>query len=119
MTKTTKILDLDKFGEDAERTITIAGVSYPVVEMTFENFVVTTKEAQALDANKEATPADHMEASIKMIQRTVPTIPSEVLRGLSLVKLGVIVQFLHGELDEQLDKTAQEAAAAGAEEAKK
>lgn len=119
MSKVTKILDLDKFGGDAERTITIAGVQYPVVEMSFENFVLTTNEAQRLQADPNATTADHMEASVAMIQRSVPTIPIEVLRGMSLVKLGVIVKFLQGELDEELDKTAQEAAATGAAEAKK
>jgi hypothetical protein len=119
MSKSTKILDLDKFGGDAERTITIAGVEYPVVEMSFENFVETTKQAQRLQADPNATTADHMEASVAMIQRTVPTIPAEILRGLSLVKLGVIVKFLHGELDAELEKTAADAAEAGAAEAKK
>lgn len=119
MSKSTKILDLDKFGGDAERTITIAGIEYPVIEMTFDNFVETTKQAQRLQADPKTTTADHMEASISMIQRTVPSIPTEVLRGLSLVKLGVIVKFLHGELDAELDRTAEEAAQAGGEEAKK
>lgn len=119
MSKATKILDLDKFGVDAQRTITIAGVEYPVVEMTFENFVQTTKEAQELEANLAATPADHMEASIRMVRRTVPSIPEDVLRGLSLTKIGVIIQFLNGELDAELDRTATEAAEAGGKEAKK
>jgi hypothetical protein len=119
MSKQTKILDLDKFGEEADRTITIKGIEYPVQEMSFENFVETTKQAQKLQDDPAATTADHMEASISMIQRTVPTIPAEVLRGLSLVKLGVIVKFLHGELDAELEKTAATAAEAGGAEAKK
>lgn len=119
MSKATKILDLDKFGEDADRTITIAGKEYPVQEMTFENFVATTKEAKALDSNPNASPADHMEASINMIQRSVPTIPTDTLRGMSIIKLGVIVQFLQGQLDAELDKTAAEAVEAGGDEAKK
>ena len=119
MSKTTKVLDLDKFGADAERTITIAGIEYPVVEMSFEDFVKTTKEAQALEADEKASATDHMEASIRMVQRSVPSIPTEVLRGLTLTKIGTIVQFLNGELDAQLEQTAKAAAEAGAEEAKK
>lgn len=119
MSKATKILDLDKFGDDAGRTITIGGIEYPVVEMSFANFVETTKEAQKLQANPEATVVDHVTATVAMIQRSVPTIPTEVLEAQSIQRLGLIVQFLQGELDQELEKTAEAAAEAGAEEAKK
>lgn len=119
MSKATKILDLDKFGGDASRTITIGGTEYPVIEMEFENFIETTKEAQRLQADDKATVTDHMEASVAMIQRSIPTLPVEVLRKLPVTKLGVIVQFLNGELDAEMDKAAAEAAEAGGAEAKK
>ena len=114
MSKATKILDLDKFGADAGRTITIAGAEYAVIEMSFSDFVATTSEAQRLQADEKSSIQEHVEASIAMIRRSVPTLAEETLREMSLTKLGVIVQFLGGELDAELDKAATEAAQADA-----
>lgn len=119
MSKKTKVLDLDKFGGDAERTITILGKTYPVEEMTVENFIQTTKDAERLEADKEATYADQLVSTIAMIQRSVPSISAEELQKLSLTKMGVIVKFLNGDMDEELEKAAEAQAAEAGDEAKK
>ena len=107
-----KTLNLDAFAA-AVRTITLGGKSYNVVEMTVENFIETTKAADALAANTDATIADQIEATIAMIQRSVPDLTTAQLRGLNFDQLGTINKFLRGEFDGTEAAPAPEAANEG------
>lgn len=118
MASKTKVLDLDKFGEDAGRTLTIGGVAYPVIEMTVDNFIETTKEAARLE-KEGASMAEQIDAMVSMISRSIPTVPETELRKLSLIKLGIVVNFLQGKMDQLLEEAAEAAAESGDEAVKK
>lgn len=93
-----KTLNLDSIAA-VTRTLTLGGQTYDVKEMTVENFIETTKEAQKLEEKGSVTFADQIEATIGMIVRSVPGCPVEKLRGLSIEQLITVSKFLRGELD--------------------
>lgn len=88
-----KILNIDSFAKD-ERSVKLGGVEYPIVEMTVENFIETSKQAAALE---DASLVDQIEATIVMIMRSIPTVPESVLRGIKLEHLKTIVAFIRGD----------------------
>lgn len=91
-----KTLNLDALAK-TNRTITLGGKDYEVVEMTVENFIETTKAAEKL--GDSASFVEQMEAAIEMILRSVPTIERNTLNRLSLEQLTTIVKFVRGDLD--------------------
>lgn len=94
-----KVLNLDALAP-AKRTLTLNGKTHAIEEMTVENFIATTKEAEDLEKKGgEVTFADQIEATIGMILRSIPTLPREELRRLSIEQLSVISKFLRGEMD--------------------
>lgn len=98
-----KILNLDSLAKTI-RTFTLGGEEYPVEEMTVENFIETTKQANEIQKmGEDATFSDQLEATVKMIQRSVPTCPTEKLRRLSIEQLVTVSKFLRGELDDQTE----------------
>lgn len=94
-----KVLNLDALAKQ-ERQLTIKGTSYPVKEMTVKMFVEITKIAEAVEAKKNKTFADVLTSTTKIVQLSVPTLPSEVLDDLNLEELAFISKFLRGELTE-------------------
>jgi hypothetical protein len=90
-----KILNLDKFASQEKRQLVIAGKSYPVDEMTVENFIETTRAAEKLAG--EVSIATQVEATIDMICRSVPTVDRNVLGRMSLPALQTIVVFVRGD----------------------
>jgi len=100
-----KTLNLDSLSK-SKRTLTLNGEQYEVEEMTVENFIETTKEAAALEANDKSTFADQLEAAIAMIQRSVPSCPAKSLRKLSIEQLVTISKFLRGEMDDEVAESA-------------
>lgn len=93
-----KTLNLDVLAK-VTRTLTLGAVVYQVEEMTVENFIETTKQADLLAAKENASFADQIEATVSMIQRSVPSCPIERLRGLTIEQLVTISKYLRGELD--------------------
>lgn len=107
-----KTLNLDAFAK-ITRTLTLGGEVYPVEEMTVENFIETTRQADELAAKKEdATFGDQINATISMITRSIPSCPAEKLRRLTIEQLVVISKYLRGELDgeESAEGQAEEGA---------
>ena len=101
-----KVLNLDKFASSEKRQLVIAGTSYPVEEMTVENFIETTRAAEALAG--ETSIAKQIEATCDMIFRSVPTIDKTVLGKLSLEQLQTIVSFVRGDDIEGVESSVQE-----------
>ena len=95
-----KVLNLDKLATKQGRKLVIAGVSYPIEEMTVSNFIETTKAAERI-AN--APVAEQIEATIEMVLRSVPTLSQDVLKGMSLDTLQVIVSFVRGDEVEEAE----------------
>lgn len=103
-----KVLNLDKLATKQKRQIELAGVAYPIEEMTVSNFIETTKVAQKIAG---APIAEQVEATIEMVMRSIPSISKETLSGLPLETLEAIVAFVRGEAVEGEEVvTAEEAA---------
>lgn len=94
-----KTLNLDSLAK-VERSITIGGKDYPVEDMTVENFIATTKDAESL--GKDAAFIDQLEASVRMIRRSIPSIEESLLRTLTLEKLLTVVRFVRGDMDREI-----------------
>jgi hypothetical protein len=109
-----KILNIDEYvpaGTAEQRVLSVKGREHPILEMTIENFLVTTKEARRLE--QSSAPVDEqIEATIEMIRRYVPTLAREDLIGYSLPKLSVMVAFVRGDDLEQAAQAAETAAKA-------
>ena len=91
-----KILNIESITSEVARTITLKGVSHPVIEMTVENFVDTTKHAERLE-KENASIVEQIEATAESILRSVPTLDRKEIYAMSLKQLGVIYRFISGE----------------------
>ena len=113
------ILNLDDFAK-ATRSVTFAGVTYAVHEMSVSDFIDTTKETEKL---KDSTSfVDQIELTVSIAKRSIPDMPEATIRGLRLEQLIVLSKFLRNELTEAGDagkESAQEAAVAQEGEAGK
>lgn len=114
-----KVLNLDQFEGDVKRSVTIKGTSYDVVEMSTQNFIDTMRDAERLSKKVDISPMDELESVITLIRRSIPTCPEEVLRAEPMVKLGIIVKFLRGEMDDRIAQAVQQEEDAGGEAVKK
>jgi hypothetical protein len=102
-----KILNLDALPptpEEAKREIQIGGVTHPILDMSVNDFIATTREAMSMAQDENATVADHMEVTIRMITRMVPTLTAADLGGYKLKQLSAIASFVRGE--DPVDETA-------------
>lgn len=100
----TKVLNIDTLSSDP-RTLVLAGVEHEVLEMSVENFIETTKQAELLQ-NTDAALTAQVEAAVDLIQRSVPTAPRDLLLKLKLRHLQTIVAFVRGD-DVQEEALAQ------------
>jgi len=104
-----KTLNLDALAKTV-RTITLGGEKYNVEEMTVKNFIETTNAASRLEKKEDVSIAEQIQATIEMIQRSIPKCPAEKLSGLTLEQLATISKFLRGELDGEDDGDSEVAA---------
>lgn len=88
-----KILNIDSLATE-KRFVRISGVEYPIVDMTVQHFIETSKMANDLEG---ATILEQVEATVKFLQRSVPELPEATIRALSLENMQVIVSFVRGE----------------------
>ncbi|WKZ86344.1 hypothetical protein N5B55_05160 [Ralstonia pickettii] len=90
-----KILNLDKLSGNDERELNIGGKAYPVKPMSVEDFIETTLTAERLEGEKSI--AKQIQATVKLIKRSVPTIDEQTLLQLSLEQLRAVTAFVRGE----------------------
>lgn len=90
-----KILNLDSFVTN-ERSVKLNGVDYPVLEMSVESFIETTRQAQKM-IKEEAGILEQVEATVDMIRRSVPTLPEEIIRRMPLEHMQTVVGFIRGD----------------------
>lgn len=112
-----KVLNLDAIRPE-QRFLQIGGVKHEILEMTVDNFVLTTQEAERLAS---APVGEQILATVDMIVRSVPTLEKEVLRKRSLVELQTIVAFIRGDhlADEAAVQDDSKAPASGKAKARK
>lgn len=91
-----KVLNLDSITPTITRSITLKGVTHPVIEISVEDFVNTTKEAERLE-REEASITDQIIATADSILRAVPSLDKQELYSMSLKQMGVIYRFISGE----------------------
>jgi hypothetical protein len=89
-----KILNLDKLVEE-KRYLKLFGKEYLIEEMTVDNFLVTNDEADKL--KDENSIPKQVDATVKMLNRSIPSCPEDVLRKLPLSQLQVVVAFVRGD----------------------
>jgi hypothetical protein len=88
---TTKFLDLDAVSSDAEFSLKLNGKEHALSEPSVDTFITNMRELETLSLN--ASPREEIEMSIRMIQRSFPTIPETELRALKLTQLKAIGDF--------------------------
>lgn len=102
-----KILNLDNVTPPAERAIGIAGVNYPIPEVTVAGYLMSlrlAKEVKAKLASGNAEAQDEekqMKDAVSFICTVVPSMTEEVVRKLTMHQISVIIGFLNGVIDEQ------------------
>lgn len=96
------LLNLDEVAVK-RRTVTLGGTAYAVKDMTVEDFIEATKEAKAIEANKDDAVAS-LESTVRMIKRTIPEMTEATIRGMSFDRLTLIVRFINGELEAEASK---------------
>lgn len=114
-----KILNIDAFAE-VKRQISFAGQTYAVEEQSVQEFIDNLKAAEALEASGTSESyATNFEGAVKMVIKSIPTLPEAVIRKLKVPALSAILQFIRGDLDpDATPATEAEATAAAGEEKK-
>lgn len=96
-----KILNLDKLSQASTRELTINGVKHPIVAMSVENFIETTRSLETL-MKTGGSMADQIEAAVDMICRCVPSVDRGALVKYEPSVLNTIATFVRGDdVDEQ------------------
>lgn len=111
-----KVLNLDAIRPE-QRFLQIANKKHEILEMTVDNFVQTTQEAERLAT---ATVGEQLLATVDMIRRSVPSLDADTLRARSLVELQTIVAFIRGDhLVDAVEDDSKQAPASGKAKARK
>lgn len=106
-----KILNLDAISAEEARELVLGGVTYQVPAMTVSNFIETSRIANKLAKDPDASVADQVEAAVEMIVRSIDGAPKELLMQCSLETLNRITTFIRREDDEQAEQAVAKAAA--------
>lgn len=96
-----KILNLDKLTKKEGKEIVLFGKTHAVDGMTVGNFIETTLAAESLA--QETSLVKQVEATIDMIQRSVPSVDRKDLEKLALEQLQAIVAFIRGDAVEGIE----------------
>lgn len=90
-----KVLNLDVLAPKEVRELHMAGKVYTVKEMSVEDFIEASRMAEAMEGVTSF--AEQMEASIKLIKRSIPEIDEEFLKRLNMEQLAAVSKFVRGE----------------------
>lgn len=99
-----KILNIDAYAAP-KRALTLGGVNYDVVDLSVEAFMANIKLAQEIEAKGQMTPLEQVEHAVKMIKNSVPTLPEQLIKRLSIEQMGMVLDFVRGDLDQKLTES--------------
>lgn len=99
MAKVKTLLNLDSITK-VQRELRLEGVSYPVNDISVDDFIATSLEAKRLVEN-DASMVEHIEASVGLIKRAIPSLPESIIRKQSIDAMSMIVTFINGNLTEE------------------
>jgi len=102
-----KILNLDTLSAKETREVQIGGKTYPIKEMSVEDFIETTRTAEQMET--ESSYAKQIQETIRLIKRSIPEIEETVLMGLSLEQLRGLTAFIRGADPEKIIEAEQAA----------
>jgi hypothetical protein len=88
----TKILNIDALSKE-ERVITLEGVSYPIKDVSVEDFIRINEMAEEADKKDNPTTSDRVLFLAETVFISVPSCPREILMKRSLHELNLIAAF--------------------------
>ena len=91
----TKLLNLNQLSPKENRVVQIGDKEYNIKEMSVEDFIETTKVAEAMTA--EVSYAKQLGETIKLVKRSIPDVDDGVLMSLSIEQLRALTGFIRGE----------------------
>lgn len=102
-----KVLNLDELAQE-ERVLTLKGTSYAMKEMSVQEFISATRDAEKEQAKATAEGATELELSevmeklVDMISDSFPTCPKDELNSLKMHQINAILEFMKGDVEEQV-----------------
>jgi CCR4-NOT transcriptional regulation complex NOT5 subunit len=102
----TKLLNLNQLSPKEVREVQIGDKTYSLKEMSVEDFIETTKVAEAMES--ETSYAKQLTATITLVKRSIPEIDETILLNLSLEQLQALTAFIRGASPEELIKPKEE-----------
>lgn len=95
--KTLNITTLAK----SNKTVTLEGKEYKVIDMTVEDFVNAVAERDAAEEVKDEKKSakEQIDEMMTRLNKYIPDVPREVLLRCSIADLGTILAFVQGALD--------------------
>ena len=106
-----KFLDLDALAPKEVFRIKLNGKEHEMKQMTVEDFVWATKEAEMRE--NSGSPVEMISMMIDVLKRQFPTIEEDEFRGIGFEKLAAILDFTRKVAEEGSEAAIQEAAAEG------
>lgn len=90
-----QLLNLDELSNDT-KVIIIKGSRHAMVELTVQEFINKSREAQELQKkgeNKELTVDEQTEKAVEMLHEAYPTVPQGTFKELTIAKLTALLDF--------------------------
>src|SRR5210317_2563167 len=110
--KQVKFLDLDALATKEIIRIKLNGKDHEMKQMTVEDFVWATKEAEIRDGD-ETDPSKMINMMIEVLGRQFPTIEDQEFRSMGFDKLAALLDFTRKIASEGSEEVVAEAAAEG------
>lgn len=104
-----KFLNIDNLAEP-QRTLTLFGKAYKVVGINVKNFIEVTKEAQEM--SQELSIPEQVSKMVDLVCRCIPDLSRETAEQMNLDQLGLVVQFVRGDLDDKAEDSVAESSEA-------
>lgn len=95
----TKYLNLDEVQPPVSKVLTIKGKSYEMVDLTVGAMVENLRLAEKMEGNN-APLHEQIELMVRLISNVFPSVPEDVLRGLSLDQLTRVVEFAQSSVED-------------------
>jgi nitrate reductase NapAB chaperone NapD len=104
-----KLLNIDAYAAP-KRSLKMFGKQHEVRDLDVDMFIENITIAQSLEAAEkqgllqdDAALIQHITESVKSIVRAVPTLDEVEVRRLSVAQLGLVLEFVRGDLDVTAD----------------
>lgn len=113
-----KILNIDAFAK-TDRQISLAGKTYPVEELSVQEFIDNMKAAEALEKEgADVSLSKSFEQAVAAVKQAIPTLPEAEIRKLKLPAMTAVLRFVRGELDPDVANAPTKSEAGAVEEKK-